>query len=289
MLLGALSSVAAPMQVSALHPLMADLARQVGGERVEVFDLVGEGGNPHRFEPRPADMKKMQGSALVLAGGKHLEPYLDRLKAALGTVTIIEVGLTIPSLKVGKDAVYACCPGHVAGTLDPHWWQGIGNMRRAARVVAQALTEKDPAGKDAYAANAAAYSKRLEALQTWAKGELAKVPRGQRKLVTAHNAFAYFAKEFGFEVIAVAGLNKEQNTTPQQQAETIEAVKKSGVRGIFPEQGGGGKVLESIAAATGTRLGAPLIADGNGTGKDAGFEGMIRHNVNAITKSLAAQ
>jgi zinc/manganese transport system substrate-binding protein len=172
--------------------------------------------------------------------------------------------------------------------IDPHWWQGIGNMRRASRVVAQALAAKDPAGKDVYAANAAAYSKRLETLQTWAKGELAKVPRGQRKLVTAHNAFAYFAKEFGFEVIAVAGLNSEQNTTPQQQAATIEAVKKSGVRGIFPEQGGSGKVLESISTATGTRLGAPLIADGNGTGKDAGFEGMIRHNVNAITKSLAA-
>lgn len=287
-LLGALSSAAAPIQVSALHPLMADLARQVGGERVTVFDLVGEGGNPHRFEPRPADMKKMQASALVLAGGKHLESYLDRLKAALGTVTVVEVGMTIPSLTVGKDAVYSCCPGHVAGTLDPHWWQGIGNMRRAARVVAQALAEKDPAGKDVYAANATAYGKRLETLRTWAKGELAKVPRGQRKLVTAHNAFAYFAKEFGFEVIAVAGLNSEQNTTPKQQAETIEAVRKSGVRGIFPEHGAGGKALESIATATGTRLGAPLIADGNGTGKDAGFEGMIRHNVNAITKSLAA-
>jgi zinc/manganese transport system substrate-binding protein len=288
MLLGACLSAAAPLKVSALHPLMADLARQVGGERVEVFDLVGEGGNPHRFEPRPADMKKMQSSALVLAGGKHLESYLDRLKAALGNVTIVEVGLMIPSLTVGKDAVYSCCPNHGANSLDPHWWQGIGNMRRAARVVSQSLTEKDPAGKDVYAANAAAYGKRLETLRSWAKGELAKVPRGQRKLVTAHNAFAYFAKEFGFEVIAVAGLNSEQNTTPQQQATTIESVRKSGVRAIFPEQGGGGKALESIGTATGTRLGTPLIADGNGTGKDAGFEGMIRHNVNAITKALAA-
>ena len=74
---------AAPLQVSALHPLMADLARQVGGERVQVYDLVGEGGNPHRFEPRPADMKRMQSSAVVLASGKNLEPYLDRLKSSL--------------------------------------------------------------------------------------------------------------------------------------------------------------------------------------------------------------
>lgn len=288
LLLAAALANAAPMQVSALHPLMADLARQVGGERVQVFDLVGEGGNPHRFEPRPADMKRMQASAIVLAGGKGLEPYLDRLKSALQGVTIIEVGRTIPSLTVGKDAVYTCCPTHGAGSLDPHWWQGVDNMRRAARVVAQAFAEKDPAGKDYYQGNANSCGQRLDALKRWAKGELGKVPRSQRKLVTAHNAFAYFAKEFGFEVIAVAGLSKEQNTTPQEQAATIEAVKQSGVRAVFPEEGSSGKAVDAIAKATGTKLGAPLISDGNGSGKEAGFEGMIRHNVNSITQALAA-
>lgn len=287
-LLGAVLAVAEPMQVSALHPLMADLARQVGGERVRVFDLVGEGNNPHRYEPRPADLKQMQASALVLAGGKHLEPYLDRLKSTLSGVTVVEVGRTIPSLTVGKDAVYTCCPSHAAGTLDPHWWHGIDNTRRAARVVAQAFAEKDPGGKDYYMGNAASYGQRLDALKKWAKSELGKVPRGQRKLVTAHNAFGYFAKEFGFEVIAVAGLTKEQNTTPQEQAKTIESVKQSGVRAVFPELGAGRKALDAIAAATGTRVGTPLIADGNGTGAEAGFEAMIRHNVNAITRALAA-
>lgn len=280
-------ALAAPLRVSALHPLMADLARQVGGERVKVFDLVGEGGNPHRYEPRPADLQQMQASALVLAAGKHLEPYLDRLKPTLGGVTIIEVGRTIPSLTVGKDVVYTCCPSHGAGSLDPHWWHGIDNTRRAARVVAQAFAEKDPAGKDLYLGNASAYGRRLEELKKWAKAELAKVPRGQRKLVTAHNAFGYFAKEFGFEVIAVAGLNKEQNTTPREQAKTIESVRKSGVKAVFPEQGAGTKSLEAIAAATGARMGAPLVSDGNGVGDEAGFEAMIRHNVSAITRALA--
>lgn len=287
-ILGVFGAAAAPMQVSALHPLMADLARQIGGERVQVFDLVGEGGNPHRFEPRPADMKRMQSSALVLASGKDLEPYLDRLKSTISGVPIIEVGRTIPSLTVGKDAVYTCCPSHGAGSLDPHWWHGIDNMRRAARVVAQAFAEKDPAGKDYYTGNSNAYGQRLDALKRWVKGELGKIPRAQKKLVTAHNAFGYFAKEFGFEVIAVAGLNKEQNTTPQEQATTIASVKKSAVRAMFPEEHTSGKALNSIAAATGTRLGEPLISDGNGTGREAGFEGMIRHNVNAITQALTA-
>jgi zinc/manganese transport system substrate-binding protein len=278
---------ASPMQVSALHPLMADLARQVGGDRVQVYDLVGEGGNPHRFEVRPADMKRMQSSAVILASGKNLEPYLDRLKSSLNEVTVIEVGRTIPSLTVGKDAVYHCCPEHGDGSLDPHWWHGIDHMRRAARVVMQAFAEKDPAGKEFYSNNAIAYGKRLETLKVWAKTELGKIPREQRKLVTAHNAFAYFAKEFGFEVIAVAGLNQEQGTTPQDQAATIKAVKESGVRAVFPEKTTSGKVLESISTATGTRCGEPLISDGNGIGKEAGFEGMIRHNVNSIRQALA--
>jgi zinc/manganese transport system substrate-binding protein len=286
-LLGAALAFSEPQKVSALHPLMADLARQVGGERVRVFDLVGEGGNPHRYEPRPADLKQMQASALVLAGGKNLEPYLDRLRSTLGGVTIVEVGSTIPSLTVGKDAVYTCCPNHAAGGIDPHWWHGIDHTRRAARVVALALAEKDPAGKDYYINNAASYGKRLDALKKWAKSELAKVPRDQRKLVTAHNAFGYFAKEFGFEVIAVAGLTKEQNTTPQEQAKTIESVKQSGVRAVFPEFGTGRKPLEAISKASGARIGTPLIADGNGSGAEAGFEAMIRHNVNAITSALA--
>jgi len=284
---GWMSAGAEPMRVAALHPLMADLARQVGGVRVEVFDLVGEGGNPHRFEPRPADMKQMQESAVVLAAGKNLEPYLGRLKESLDGVSVVDMGLTIPSLTVGKDEIYGEDEHHHAeGTVDPHWWQSVDNMRRAGRVVAQALAAKDPEGKDIYMKNSDAYGQHLDALKKWAKSELSKVPREQRKLVTAHNAFAYFAKEFGFEVIAVAGLNQEQNTTPQEEARTIETVKKAGVRAIFPETNTGGKAVDALSAATGVHLATPLISDGNGTGKDAGFEGMIRHNVTAITQAL---
>ena len=285
--LSAAVALGAPVQVSALHPLMADLAQQVGGNRVAVHDLAGGGGNMHRFEPRPADMKQMHASALVLAAGKNMETYLNRLKSNLPGVTVVEVGRTIPSLTVGKDAVYSCCPSHGAGAIDPHWWHGIDNMRRAARVVAQALAEVDPEGKDYYTGNANAYGKRLDVLKKWAKSELSKVPSSRRKLVTAHNALAYFAKEFGFEVIAVAGLTREQNVTPQEQAKTIESVKQSGVPAVFPEKNAAGKSLDAIVKATGTRLGEPLIADGNGTGRDFGFEAMIRHNVNAITKGLA--
>ena len=285
--LGVTGAAAGPMQVTALHPLMADLARQVGGDRVKVFDLVEEGGNPHRFEPRPADLKTMRASAVILASGKGMEGYLERMKATLGGVTIVEVGKSIPSLSVGKDSVYVCCPHHGESTIDPHWWHGIENMRRAARVVAEEFSNKDPDGKKAYYDAAAAYGQRLADLKKWSKGELSKVPRAKRKLVTEHNAFGYFAREQGFEVISVAGLSKEQDTTPQQRAKTIGSVKEAGVAAVFPEFGSSNKELTAVAKAAGTKLGDALIADGNGKGANAGFEGMIRHNVNAIVRALA--
>ncbi|MEN9975273.1 MAG: hypothetical protein RLZZ282_1279, partial [Verrucomicrobiota bacterium] len=284
-----------PLRVSALHPLLADLARQVGGARVEVFDLVSEGGNLHRFEPQPAEMKTMGESAIVLASGKNFERYLDRLRSAVPGCVLIEVGRTLPSLAMSGESHGAHCSdahgvddAHGAGAIDPHWWHSVDNMRRAARVVAQAFGEKDPEGKAFFLANASDYGQRLDALKRWANRELGRVPREQRKLVTAHNAFGYFCKEFGFEVIAVAGLNQEQNTTPREQAQTIEAVKKSGVRAVFPETHTSGKGLDAIATATGARLGAALIADGNERGTQAGFEAMIRHNVTAITQALTA-
>ena len=274
------------LRVSALHPLMADLAKQVGGERVEVYDLVGAGNNPHRFEPRPEDLKRMQTTSVVLAAGKHMEPYLDRLEAALKDVKIVDVGRTIPSLTFGKEVKYACCPVHGKNPIDPHWWHGIDNTRRAARVVAEVFAEQDPAGKEIYFRNAANYGKRLEDLKSWAKRELSKVPRDQRKLVTEHHAFGYFAKEFGYDVIAVAGANKEQNTTPQDLAETIAIVRQSGVKALFPEQDAAAKSLQTIASATGAKIAESLISEGNGSGKKSGFKGMIHHNVNVITRAL---
>jgi zinc/manganese transport system substrate-binding protein len=279
----------AEVQVSALHPLLADAARQIGGQRIIVHDLMGDGANAHRYEPRPADLKKMQNSRIILASGKNMESYLGRIKDTMKHANIVEVGKNIPSLTVGKDEVYTCCPHHGSGAIDPHWWHGVENMRRAARVIAQAFSEADPEGKAIYQANAAAYGQRLEQLKRWAKTELAKVPRDQRKLVTAHNAFAYFAKEFDFAVIAVAGLTNEQNNTPQDLAKTIGSIKQAGVKAVFPEDNYNEKTVRSIAKTAGVVVAESLISDGNGTGKEAGFEGMIRHNVRVITTALGAK
>lgn len=281
------------MTVTALHPLMADLARQVGGERVTVHDLVGEGGNPHKFQPRPADLKKMSESTVILASGKGMENYLDRIRAAVKEVPVVEVGETIPSLQFA-DGEHSSCEhhghdhhhDHSHSSIDPHWWHGIENMRRATKVIAKELSIKDPEGADYYKTRATTYSEKLGKLKQWAKSKLTRIPKENRKLVTAHNAFGYFAHEFGYEAIAVAGLNREQNSTPKERAKTIAAVKESNVTAIFPEYGVNEKELEAIAKVAGKKVAPPLISDGNGKGELATFEGMLRHNVTAVCSAL---
>jgi len=267
---------------------MADLAKQVGGEHVEVFDLVEEGGNPHRFEPRPEDLARLKKSALILAAGKGLEPYLSRIQDTLANTTVLDVGKTIPSLSVcSAHHGHGCKHDHGDGSTDPHWWHSIDHMSRASRIIETALIQHDPDHQAVYHKQAQSYRERLGKLKRWAKLELAKVPRGQRKLVTAHNAFGYFADEFGFEVIAIAGLNQEQGTAPKELAATIDSVRNAAVPTIFPEAYMSTKSIESVAKETGTSIGTALISDGNGSGEAAGFEGMIRHNVMAITQALA--
>lgn len=280
-----MQGAAQPLRVVALHPLMADLARQVGGDRVQVYDVVGEGSNPHRFEPRPEDMQQMRDASLVLAAGMGLEPYLGRLRDTLGAGKILEVGKTLPTLTVcGSGA----CSGHQhEGNTDPHWWHSIDHMSRASRILAASFGNLDPDAAAIYQQQAGAYRKKLADLKRWAHLELATIPGARRQLATAHEAFGYFANEFNFTTIAIAGLNSEQGTAPQDLAATIEAVRKSQVSTLFPEQFSSSKVLESVCKETGTRLGTALVADGNGAGNAAGFEGMIRHNVRAITQAFA--
>ncbi len=281
------ATLRADLKVATLHPLLTDLARNVGGDHVEVVSLMKSGGDPHDFEPSPGDLVRIRDARVILASGKGLEIYLPRLAANLSPgQELFEVGKKIPSIRVEVGELFICCPAHSRGGLDPHWWQGIGNMRRAARYVAEEFSRLDPGNAAAYRANAAAFDTRLAALKSWADKTLAAIPRGDRELVTGHAAFSYFCREFGFRSIPVQGLSREREPSPAYLAETIRQLRQEKVRAVFPEQVANPKVLASIASEAGVKIGPALIADGTGQGDAATFEGMIRHNVSAIASAL---
>ena len=159
-------------------------------------------------------------------------------------------------------------------------------MQRAGRIIADAFAEADPANKDAYKANAAAWDQRLSELKKWAKKEISAIPSERRKLATAHLSLSYFAKEFGFKLVPVQGLNHNTNATPQELAAAHKVVRQQKIAAIFPEQGVNPKYLTQLAAETGVKIAGELIADGNGSGKLASFEASFRANVETIVAAL---
>ena len=279
-----LASVAsAEVKVAVLHPLLGDLVQRVGGEHVTVVDLMGPSGDPHTFEPGAKELRAAKGSQLYFVCGKGLEPYLPKLRDAVGAERVIEVGETLPTLK----AEVLCDHdghAHVHEEDDPHWWHSIDCWRRAATRVRKELSEVDAVNAGTYRKRAAVVRKELLALQSCASRELTKVPAEHRTLATAHAAFAYFCNEHKWKMLAVQGLNRERVDSLKFVAEVTEAIRKEKVRAVFPEQRSNPKMLSTVADKTGVVVGSPLIADGGDS-----IEEMFRHNVNTIVAALGVK
>jgi zinc/manganese transport system substrate-binding protein len=274
--------------VAVLHPLLAEAVQRIAGDHVRVETLMPPSADPHTFDPSPGDMARIQGAVLVVALGKNLETYLDRLRENLPKeVSIYEAGRPVPSLVIDvKHEAFICCPDHSHGAVDPHWWQSPVAMQRAVRHLGRELEKEFPAHKDSIRENTRLYMAELEELNTWAKGELSAIPKAQRKLVTPHASFGYFCELYGFQSIPVQGLSTEDNPTPAYLAETIETLRREQVRAVFPDQSANNTILHSLREATGVTLAPALIADNLGNA-DIDYRAMIRHNVNSIVKALS--
>jgi zinc/manganese transport system substrate-binding protein len=276
---------AAELKVASLHPLVGDLARQVGGDRVEVVALIGKNGDPHHFEPAPADLEKAAGAKLFLASGMGLESYMPSLREIVGAKgAIVEIGKDLPTIEGECEHDHEGHDHDHHHEIDPHWWHSIDLFRRATTITAETFSQADPAGADTYTKNAAAYRAKLDELERWTRKEIARVPRDKRHLATAHAAFGYFCKDFGFEPIPVQGLNREQMPDPKKLAALIAELKDHQVGAIFPEKESNPKILQILTKDTGIKLGGSLYADGSGV---ESYEAMVRHNVSAIVAGLA--
>jgi zinc/manganese transport system substrate-binding protein len=183
-----------------------------------------------------------------------------------------------------KDALFACCPEHSAGSIDPHWWHSISGMKRAATYVAREFGKIDPSNKEAFAYNAKNWGNQLDKLETWAKREISKIPRSKRYLVTAHAAFGYFCREFGFRSIPIAGPS-EENVSSKYLAIAIGEIRKNSVPVAFPEVNANPRALDSIIKTVGIRKGKALIADGSASSAST-YKAFMEHNIRVIVSGL---
>lgn len=294
----------APLVVASLNPILTDIARQVGGDAVTVIEILKPGENPHSFTPAPDDLRRMQEAVLILAAGKGLERYLDDVRGSLtATQRLIEVGQHLPGLPApaahdhdhdhsgdqGGGAArgpYLICPdGDMVGD-DPHWWQSIANVQRAARIVATAFVQEQPGRAAEFRRGQIAYVAQLDLLTSWVRQEVARIPPDGRKLATAHAAFSYFCSAYGFQAVPIQGLTAEQEPSPVYLREVVDTIRREHVRAIFPEVGTNPKILENMVRETGVRVGGRLLA-GTPAPEAPTYEDMMRYNVATIVKALA--
>jgi zinc/manganese transport system substrate-binding protein len=171
-------------------------------------------------------------------------------------------------------------------TDDPHWWNSVANVEKATAIVRDELIKLDSGNQAEYSQNAARYLAQLQRLDQWAKRKVAELPRDQRKLVTSHDAFQYFSKDYGFTIYAIEGLSTETEPSNRHVADLIDQINRQQVKAIFLENTLNPKVSLEIIRETGAKIGGTLYADGLGSGEGSTYEGMFRHNITTIVDAL---
>lgn len=248
----AVSGAVGRLQVLTTFTVLADMAREVGGEHVEVASLTKVGAEIHGYEPTPTDLRRAASADLVLDNGlgleKWFEPFVARLDAPHVTVSdgveVIEIG-----------------SGAYDGRPNPHAWMSPVNGAIYARNIGEALAAADPANAGDYRANAADYAARIEAVGRELAAEVDLVPAGSRALVTCEGAFSYLARDVGLDEKFLWPVNADQQGTPQQVARVIDYVRDAGVRAVFCETTVSAAAQRQVAAETGARYAGTLYVD----------------------------
>lgn len=281
------------LKIAALHPILGDMARAIGGKHVQVTDLLRPNGNLHSFEPAPQDIAAAGQARLVLASGKNLEPYLPKLKDALGgRAQILDLGASIPDVPVAADSAehdghahgQDCSCAH--GPNDPHWWHTPANMKRAARALTAVLVRMDPAHEQDYRAGLSQWNRKMDKLSSLARTELADIPESDRILVTGHAAMNHFCKEFGFRSLSIQGVSREDEGNSAQLAAMLKKLREAGVKALFPEYSSNPKSLTEIAKSLNIPIARPINTDGLAPDGHT-FETMFRQNVRIIKEALS--
>ena len=271
------------LKVVATFSILADFVKNVGGERVAVSALVGPNGDAHVYQPTPGDAKTLGDARVVVTNGLGFEGWINRLVKASGTkAPMIVATKGIKPRKAEDD--------HGHGDADPHAWQSVANAKRYVENIRDALIAADPAAKDVYEANAAAYAAKLDALDAEVKAAIEKIPTDRRRIITTHDAFGYFAAAYGVTFVAPQGVSTEAEVSARDVARIITQIRKQKIPAVFLENVTDKRLLERIGAESGARIGGTLYSDAltDEKGEAPTYLDMMRHNVKQLTAALTS-
>jgi ABC-type Zn uptake system ZnuABC Zn-binding protein ZnuA len=265
----------AEIKVVATTTEVADLARNVGGARVEVEGILGPDADPHDYEPRPSDAADLSEAAVVFKSGGDVDAWLDELIDAAG----------------GDGEVVTLLDWVRRRGSDPHWWHDPRNAVLATEAVSNALSEADPDGRAAYERNAGRYIQRLRSLDREIESCIVEVPRAKRKIVTTHDSLAYFAERYGVEVIGavIPSLSTQAQPSVKDINALVAQIEREDVEAVFPESALDDKLERAVSREAGAEVGEPLFTDSLGPeGTPAGgYLGMMRENARRLALGMS--
>ena len=281
----------AQYKVTATVGMIADIVRNVAGDRAKVKGIIGEGVDPHLYKPTTADVKSLQAADVVFYNGLMLEGKMGDIlvRVARGGKPVHPV--TEDILAKG-DYVITNEENH----YDPHVWMDVRGWIRATEVVANGLADYDSANTQFYQDNAKAYTAKLEALDDYAKKTIASIPKPQRVLVTAHDAFNYMGRAYGIEVRGIQGVSTESEAGVKDIENLVTFLSSKKIPAVFVETSVSDKNVRALIEGTKAKghvvkIGGSLFSDAMGaTGTYEGtYIGMIDHNVTTIVRALGGE
>lgn len=274
------TALAGPIPVVASFSILGDMVKEVGGDRVAVTTIVGPNADTHVYQPRPQDAAVLSAAKAFFVNGLGFEGWFTRLVEATGfkgeVVTVSEGVVTHVMSEDGREIT------------DPHAWQSLENGQLYVANIARGLCAADAEGCATYEANAAAYAARLAALDAEVKVAIAAVPEAQRKVITTHDAFGYFAGAYGVTFMAPEGVSTDSEASAADVARLIEQIRQAGVKALFIENMSDPRLVQQIAAETGAKVGGALYSDALSQPADgaATYLDMFKHNVALLVPAL---
>lgn len=271
--------------------MVTDIVRQVAGDRAEVKGLMGAAVDPHLYKPDRSGVQQLMAADVVFYVGLALEGRMTDLFAKVG-----RADKPVYAVTEGIDESFLREPPEFAGHYDPHLWMDVSAWSQCVAFVAEALSEYDPAGAEYYQENAAEYREQLEELDAYAKRAIGSIPKDQRVLVTAHDAFGYFGRAYELEVRSVQGLSTESEASLDDINQLVDFMTENKIRAIFVESSVPEKNIEAIvegARHKGWELAVGGVLFSDAMGPEGSYEGtyigMIDHNVTKIAQALGGE
>ncbi len=279
-----------PIRVVTTIGMITDIVQNVGGERVEVAGLMGAGVDPHLYKASEGDVTRIAGADLVFYSGLHLEAQMakvfERMRGRVKAVAVTD----------GIDRSRLLAPPEFAGAYDPHVWFDVTLWMNAVEKVRDTLAEVDPGSAALYEENAARYLAELQELHEYVKAQAARVPESQRVLITAHDAFNYFGRAYGFEVRGLQGISTAAEASAADVQNLADFIARRRIPAIFVESSVPQRTIEAVQAAVraqgfAVKIGGQLYSDAMGDPRtpEGTYVGMVRHNIDTIVNALLAE